>query len=172
MRSRWMICLFSSINLAPFFPQHPLFPRKILPPFKLYILFPTPIPTSNTSPITTSTPKMDRFHSVASIRAMTTFIGSIDFLDSQSSLLLVLNQQCFAFRNEEIIVARRRTQTITPVNCVFCDVVQLQYVRTASYDSCKMFADVSLALSSLKMVSQLKGKTISLTPDDLFSRFF
>ena len=85
MRSRWMICLFSSINLAPFFPQHPLFPRKILPPSKLYILFPTPIPTSNTSPITTSTPKMDLFHSIASIRAMTTFIGSIDFLDSQSS---------------------------------------------------------------------------------------
>ena len=55
---------------------------------------------------------------------------------------------------------------------IFYDAVQLQYVGTASYDSHKMLVNTSLALSSLKIVSQLKGRTISLTPDDLFSRFF
>ena len=34
-----------------------------------------------------------------------------------------------------------------------------------------MLADISLVLSKLKMVYTVRGKNISLTPDDLFSRF-
>ena len=34
-----------------------------------------------------------------------------------------------------------------------------------------MLADISLALSSLKMISTHKGKLVVLTPDDLYSRY-
>ena len=53
----------------------------------------------------------------------------------------------------------------------FCDAVQLQYIGTKSYGSYTMLADISLTLSSLKMVSHYKGRTTLLTHDDLFSRF-
>ena len=46
-----------------------------------------------------------------------------------------------------------------------CDSVQLQYVGTDTYDSQKMRADISLALPSLKMISNRKGKIFFLTPD-------
>ena len=54
---------------------------------------------------------------------------------------------------------------------IFCDVVHLQYVGMAFYDSHKMLADIFLALFSFKIVSQLRRRTISLTLDDLFSCF-
>ena len=34
-----------------------------------------------------------------------------------------------------------------------------------------MLADISLALSSLKMISTHKGKLVVLTPDDIYSRY-
>jgi len=52
-------------------------------------LFSTPVPASNATPIASSTPKMDRVHSVASISAMTAFMGSLNFLDSQSTFYLI-----------------------------------------------------------------------------------
>ena len=54
---------------------------------------------------------------------------------------------------------------------IFCDSIQLKYVGTDVYDSQKMLADISLTLSKLKMIYTVRGKNISLTPDDLFSNF-
>ena len=54
---------------------------------------------------------------------------------------------------------------------IFCDSVQLKYVGTAIYDSQKVLVDIPIALFSLKVVSNYKGRTIYFTPDDLFSRF-
>ena len=54
---------------------------------------------------------------------------------------------------------------------IFCDSVQLKCVGTDVYDSQKMLADISLALSKLKMVYSVRRKNIFLTSDDLFSNF-
>ena len=54
---------------------------------------------------------------------------------------------------------------------IFCDSVKLRYVGTELYDSQKLRSDISLALTSLKMILNHKGKFIVLTPDDLYSRF-
>jgi len=54
---------------------------------------------------------------------------------------------------------------------IFCDSVQLQYVGTDTYDSQKMLADISLALTPLKMISNHKEKVVDLTPDGIYSRY-
>ena len=54
---------------------------------------------------------------------------------------------------------------------IFCDSVPLKYVGTEDYDWQKILVDISLALSKLKMTYISRNKIISLTPDDLFSRF-
>ena len=56
----------------------------------------------------------------------------------------------------------------------FCDSVQLKFVGCVCvyiYDSQKILSDVSLALSKLKRVYIVRGKKITLTPDDLFGSF-
>ena len=54
---------------------------------------------------------------------------------------------------------------------ILCDSVQLKYVGTEDYDSQKMLADISLALSKLKMNRIYRNKKIYLKLDDLFGRF-
>ena len=51
---------------------------------------------------------------------------------------------------------------------IFRDSVQLQDVGKASQ---KILADISLALFSLTIISNHRGRTIYLTPDDLFFRY-
>ena len=170
-----MICVFLSIKLAP------LFPQIFLPLFNL--LLPPPPPPSNMSPLTSSTPKMERVHSVASVRTMTTFTRSLDFLDSQSSFHLIFGSKRMMFRlsqqennhcateNTEYVSNKLRDFCQLRQLHIFCDAVQLQYVGTTSYDSHKTLPDISLALSSFKIVSKLRGRTISRLPNNLFSRF-
>ena len=47
---------------------------------------------------------------------------------------------------------------------IFCNIVQLQYVGTDTYDSNQKISDISHALSTLKLGFQLRGKNITLTP--------
>ena len=47
---------------------------------------------------------------------------------------------------------------------IFCDSVQLKCVGTDVYDSQKMLADISLALSRLKMVYSVRRKNIFSPP--------
>ena len=53
---------------------------------------------------------------------------------------------------------------------IFYNSVQPKYVSNTSYNLKKMLTDISLALYNLKMVYNHRGRTISLTPDDFFSR--
>ena len=148
-----------------------------------FIIFSTPVPTSNATPVTSSTPKMNRVRSVVSVSVMTTFTRSLDFLDSQSTFHLIFSYNPTMFR-----LSRRGNNCYTTedtehlstkllVFCyfcqlyIFCEVAHLQYVGMAFYDSNKMLADIFLALFSFMMISQLRRRTVSLTPDDLFSRF-
>ena len=54
---------------------------------------------------------------------------------------------------------------------IFCDIVQLQYVGTATYNSNQMMSDILLSLSNLKLAFRFKGNLITLTPDDLYRRY-
>ena len=54
---------------------------------------------------------------------------------------------------------------------LFCDIVQLQYVETTTYDSNQMMSDISLTLSNLKLEYRFKSNLITLTPDDLYRRY-
>ena len=53
----------------------------------------------------------------------------------------------------------------------FCNIVQLQYIGTKTYDNHRMLHDIHLVLSGLNLVSKVNGKTISLTPNILYQRF-
>lgn len=52
-------------------------------------IFYTPAPASDTNPVTSSTPKIDRIRSVASFSAMKTYTRSLDLLESQSNFHLI-----------------------------------------------------------------------------------
>ena len=54
---------------------------------------------------------------------------------------------------------------------LFCDIVQLQYVETTTYDSNQMMSDISLTLSNLKLEYRFNSNLITLTPDDLYRRY-
>ena len=51
---------------------------------------------------------------------------------------------------------------------LFCDIVQLQYVGTNTYDTYRMLNGIYLALSEPNLVSKVNGKIIFLTPDTLY----
>ena len=76
--------LFINQARSAFSPRPALSP-KLPSTVQPSILFPKPVPASNATPFTSSTPKMDRVRSIVSVRAMITVTGSLDFLDSQSS---------------------------------------------------------------------------------------
>ena len=112
-----------------------------------------------------------------------TYTGPFDFLDSQASLDLIFgpnptmfrlapgkNKQCASEDTEYLETKLLKFCNFCSLH-IFCDSVQLQYVGTESYDSQKMLADIFLALTSLKMISNHKGKVIVLTPDNLYSRY-
>ena len=73
--------------------------------------------------------------------------------------------------SEETDYLTSKVLALCSLRCLhrFYNSVQLKYVSTASYDSQKMLADISLALSNLQMVYNHRGRIISLTPGDLFS---
>ena len=146
-------------------------------------LFSIPTHARVSTPLFGWTPKMDRVRSVNSVPSVTTFMRPFDFLDSQSSSNLIFGlrptmlriskrgkKNC-ATEDTKYLAARLRKFIQSCQLHIFCDVVQLQYIGTKSYDSNKMLVDIYFALSSFKMVLHHKRRTISLTPDDLFSHF-
>ena len=126
---------------------------------------------------------MNRVRKLTESGDIMTYTGSLLFLDSQDvfddifgSDLTMLNLiphkrgQC-ANTNTDYLLSKVNTfYNLCRLN-IFCDSIQLKYVGTDVYDSQKMLADIYLALSALKMVYTVRCKKISLTPDDLFSRF-
>ena len=128
-------------------------------------------------------PKIDRVHSVAISGGFMTYIGPLDFLDFQSSFdtgfgddptMLRLNSRNRGqYTGEDTEYFRSKViafSNICRLN-LLCDSVQLEYIGTEDYDSQNIFADISLALSKLKMNYIFRKKQIYLTPDDLFGRF-
>ena len=110
-------------------------------------------------------------------------MGPLDVLESQSSFFLIFGlhptmlriskrgKKSCATEDTDYLVAGLRTSIQSCQLHIFCDTVQLQYIGIKSYDSDKILADIFLALSSLMMISHHTEGSISLTPDDLFSRF-
>ena len=112
-----------------------------------------------------------------------TFTGPLICLDPKSSFDHILGLNLIVIQ----IIPHSKQQCATndinylaskiPAFCNLCRLhiffisVQLKYAGTTSYDSYKMLADISLALSNLKMVYNHRRRMISLTPDDLFSRY-
>ena len=85
------IRLINTKNRNTLFPDLPL----VVQPSNL---FSTPVPASDTTSFTSSTPKMDCVFSVVSINVMIMFTRSLDFLDSQSSFHLNVGYNPTMFR--------------------------------------------------------------------------
>ena len=123
---------------------------------------------------------MDRVRSSDDSDGLTTYLGPLDFLDDQRSFHSVFGTTPVMIR-----VSKRAAGTCTiedteylaskmTNHCdicqfhLFCDIVKLQYVGTETYDTHRMLQDIYLALSDLKFVYNVNGKTVSLTPDTLY----
>ena len=111
-----------------------------------------------------------------------TYNRPFDFLDNQSSfdnifdiapeMVLITSRSSRAI--EESDTLRSNLDTICSLSQlhIFCNIVQLQYVGTDTYDSNQMMADIAKALSNLKFEFQLRGETINLTPTIFFAGIF
>ena len=126
---------------------------------------------------------MNRVRSITYFVRIATFTGPLIVLDTQSSfdnifgLNPIMNQK----------IPRRKRQCTTEETeylsskvlffgilyrlHIFYNYIQLKYVGIIYYNSQKMLADFSLALSNLKMVYNHRERTLSLTPDNLLSPY-
>ena len=135
-------------------------------------LFPTALTSS-------SIPKMDQVRSIVPSGGVITFTGSSDFLDSQSSINTIFGdnstilsltpskkKQCVTENMEYLHSKVDEFCNLCHLR-IFCDSVHLNMLARMSMT----LAGISLALSKLQMVSTVRGKKMSLTPDDLFDNF-
>jgi len=126
---------------------------------------------------------MDRVRQSVTSVGVTTYVGSLDFLDSQASfdsifrntpvMLRVTRRATGSCATEETEYLAKRIKTYCDV-CqlhLFCSIVNLQFVGTEDYDTHRMMHDIYLALSELKLVYKSQGKLVTLTPDTLYQQF-
>ena len=116
---------------------------------------------------------MDRVRPIALPGDVMTITGSLTFLDAQDSFDIIFGDDPtmlnFTPRKKGQCATENTEYLISKVNefcnlCrlhIFCDSLQLKYVETDVYDSQKMLADISLALSKLKMIYSVRGEKIS-----------
>jgi len=114
---------------------------------------------SSSSLTSSFTSKMDRVcKSVASV-GVTTYLGSLDFLDSQASfdsifgntpvIIRVTRRAAVSCATEETEYLATRINTYCDL-CylhLVCSIVKLQFVGTQNYDTHRMMHDIYLALS-------------------------
>ena len=113
---------------------------------------------------------MDRVRSIATSNEVMTYTGSLDFLGSQDIFDIVFGDdpcmltliprkkgQCATENTDYLIQKRNEFCNLCRLH-IFCDSVQLKYIGTDVYDSQKMLADISLALSKLRIVYSVRGK--------------
>ena len=86
-------------------------------------------------------------------------------------MLLVITRSFCAIEESDTLRSKLSTLCSRSQLHIFCNIVQLQYVGTKSFDSNQMMSDTSLALKNLKLKFQFKGKNISLVPDNLYRRY-
>ena len=73
---------------------------------------------------------------------------------------------------EESVTLRSKISTLCSHSqlLIFYNIVQLLYVGTDTYDSKQIMSDISHAFTTLKLEFQLRGKNITLTPEDIYRR--
>ena len=146
-------------------------------------LFSTPTFVSSMAHKSSVNPKINWVCSVGIFGGFMTYIRPLDFLDSQSSfdavfgddltMLRLTSRNKGQYASEDAEYLRSKVIAFSNLSRlhIFCDSIQLEYIGTEDYDSQKMLADISLALSKLKTNYIFQNKKIYLTPDDLFGRF-
>jgi len=105
-----------------------------------------------------------------------TFTGSLDFLNSQDIFDIIFGDeptmlaltphkkdQCATENTHYLIKTLNEFCNLCHLH-IFCDSVHLKYVGKDVYDSQKMLADISLALSKPKMVYSVLGKKFVSPP--------
>ena len=110
---------------------------------------------------------------------MTTYLGSLNFLDSQASfdyifgntpvMLRVTRRAAGSCATEETKYLATRLDKYCDL-CqlhLFCSIIKLQFVGTENYDTHRMIHDIYLAISELKLVYKSHGKLVTLAPDTL-----
>ena len=137
-------------------------PSPTIQPFAPSNLFSTPQSTPPQSQSNTLSPKMDRVRKSTQSGDIMTYTGSLLFFDSQDvfddifgSDLTMLNLiprkrgQC---ANENTDYLLSKVNDFCDLCClhIFCDSIQLKYVRTDVYDSQKMLADILSHFRRLK----------------------
>ena len=138
---------------------------------------------SFSSPPSFSTPKMDRVRkSVASV-GVTTYLGSLEFLDCQTTfdsifgptpiMLRVSKRAAGTYTTEETDYLANKLNKYCDL-CqlhLFCSIIELQLVGTKTYNTHRMMDDIYLALSGLKLNFVHDKKYVSITPDTLYQRY-
>ena len=139
-------------------------------------LFSIPQSLSPKSGSITLTPKMNQVRSIALLGDVMTFTDSLVLLDSQyifdivygddPTMLTLISRkkvQCATENMDYLITKLNESCNLCRLH-IFCDSVQLEYVGTDVYDSQKMLANISLALSKLKMVYSVRGNIFLSSP--------
>ena len=138
---------------------------------------------SFTSFPSSSTPKMDRVRQSISSVGVTTYLGSLNFLDRQVSFNSIFGLYPAILRVSKRVadtcviedteyLATRLTKYCDLCQFhLFCSIIELKFVGTENYDTYGMMHDIYSALSRLTLVSKVNGKIIFLVPDALYQRF-
>ena len=105
----------------------------------------------------------------------------LNFLDDQQSfnnafgnipvMLLVSDRSSRAIEDSKTLRSKILDLCSLSHLHIFCDIIQLQYVGTATYDSKQMMLNISLSLQNLKLEFSFIANVITLTPDDLYQRY-
>ena len=145
-------------------------------------LFISPFPVSSSATISYLAPKMDRVRSVASSVSFMTFNCSLIVLDTKISvdhtfgldpiMIQIIKHRKRQCATEKEIISFESSRFCNFYRLhIFCNSIQLKYVGNAFYDLQKMLADICLALSNFQIIYDYSHRTISLTYENLFSRY-
>ena len=119
-----------------------------------------------------STPKMDRVRKSIDSVGVTTYLGSLNFLDSLSSFDSIFGNTpvmlCVTRRAAGSCVTEGTKYLTTRINTycdlcqlhLLCSIVKLQFVGTKNYDTHRMMHDIYLALSSWNLYTSLMGNLL------------
>ena len=114
---------------------------------------------------------------------MTTYLGSLDFLDSKATFDYIFGNIPVMLRVTRRAVGSCATEAtkyfVTRLDkycdlCqlhLFCSIIKLRFIGTETCDTYRMMHDIYLALSELKLVYESHGKLVTLTADTLYQQF-
>ena len=159
-------------------PKSPISSSLVVPSNLLSTSMSLPSVTLSSSTI----PKIDRVRSIALSGGIMTFTGPLVFFNSQTSFnanfgvdLTILrftsrNKCQCATENTEYLASKFLYSEIFVVS-IYLVILSNWNMLARIFDRQKMISDTSLTISKLKRVYSVRGKNITLTPDDLFGNF-